>query len=87
MSMTVPGSSGRDAVAVTVHDGRSFRDPDKVDPRTGLGEVLVQFSSAVPFRTGDPLRLPDGTTCTVAAVSDRMTLTGAWSQIVTVSDS
>ena len=28
--MTVPGSSGRDGVAVKVHDGRSFRDADQV---------------------------------------------------------
>jgi hypothetical protein len=87
MSMTVPGNSGRDAVDVTVHDGRSFRDPDKVDPRTGLGDVLVTFTSAVPYRVGDSLGLPDGTTWTVSAVSDRMSLTGTWSQVVTVSDS
>jgi hypothetical protein len=84
--MRTPGEPGRDAVGVTVHDGRSTRDPELVDPRTGLGEVLARFRAAVPFRVGDPITLPDGTRCSVTAVSDRMTLSGAWSQAVTAGD-
>lgn len=87
MSMLSPGSSGRDAVAVVVHDGRSFRDPDKVDPRTGLGEELARFDAAVPYRIGDVITLPDSSRWPVTAVTDRMTLTGSWSQVVTIGDS
>jgi hypothetical protein len=71
---------------VTVHDGRSSRDPDLVDARTGLGEVLARFQSAVPYRTGDLVTLPDSSRWPVVAVADRMSLTGAWSQAVTIGD-
>jgi hypothetical protein len=84
--MVSPGSSGRDAVMVTVHDGRSTRDPAKVDARTGLGEELVRFSAAVPFRIGDLITLPDSSRWPVASVTDRMTLTGSWSQVVVIGD-
>jgi hypothetical protein len=53
MSMHTPGAPGRGDVSVKVHDGRKDRDPDLVDPKTGLGELLVQFMAAVPFRVGD----------------------------------
>ena len=86
MSMLTPGASGRDAVAVTVHDGRSTRDPAKVDERTGLGEELARFSAAVPYRIGDMITLPDSSRWPVHAVTDRMTLSGAWSQVVTIGD-
>ena len=84
--MTTPGAPGRDAVAVTVHDGRRSRDPERVDPRTELGELLVKFTAAVPYRVGDLITLPDGTRWPARAVTDRMTLSGAWSQVVTIGD-
>jgi hypothetical protein len=86
MPMTVPGGAGRDAVAVTVHDGRSSRDAELVDPRSGLGEVLVRFNAAVPYRIGDTVTLPDSSSWPVVTVADRMTLSGAWSQAVTIGD-
>ena len=86
MSRFTPGPIGSDAVSVTVHDGRSSRDQALVDPGTGLGAVLVQFRAATPFRVGDTLTLPDGTQWTVAAVRDRMSLSGDWSQLVTIGD-
>ena len=86
MAMLRPGGGGPDRVTVTVHDGRSFRDADQVDPGTGLGEVLTRFQSSVPYRVGDMITLPDSSRWPVAAVTDRMTLGGAWSQIVTVGD-
>lgn len=86
MSMTTPGAGSRGAVTVTVHDGRSGRDPDQVDAGSGLGEVLARYQAAVPVRVGDPIALPDGTRCPVVTVRDRMTLSGAWSQIVVVGD-
>jgi hypothetical protein len=85
MSMTTPGMSGG-SVAVTVHDGRSDRDPDKVDARSGLGEQLFRFSSAVPLRVGDLVTLADGSRWPAVTVTDRMTLQGAWSQVVTIGD-
>lgn len=87
MSRFTPGGGGRDAVAVTVHDGRSIRDEALVDPKTSLGAVLAQFKAATPFRVGDSLLLPDGSQWPVTAVRDQMSLSGAWSQIVTVGDS
>lgn len=86
MSRFAPGASGRDAVTVTVHDGRSSRDEALVDPRTQLGAVLVRFQAATPFRVGDSLTLPDGSHWPVTAVRDQMSLSGAWSQIVTIGD-
>jgi len=86
VSRFTPGPSGRDAVTVTVHDGRSTRDQDLVDPRTGLGALLVRFQAATPFRTGDQLTLPDGSRWPVATVRDQMSLSGSWSQIVTIGD-
>lgn len=73
-------------MSVTVHDGRSTRDQSLVDPDTGLGAILVRFNAATPFRTGDTLTLPDGSQWTVAAVRDRVSLSGAWSQVVTIGD-
>jgi hypothetical protein len=86
VSRFVPGPSGRDAVNVTVHDGRSSRDQSLVDPNTHLGAVLVRFQAATPFRIGDSLTLPDGSRWPVAAVRDQMSLSGAWSQVVTIGD-
>jgi hypothetical protein len=86
MSMMTPGAGSRGAVTVTVHDGRRTRDPERVDPKSGLGEVLARFEAALPFRVGDPITLPDGSRCPVVTVSDRMSLTGAWSQVVSVGD-
>lgn len=43
MSRFAPGASGRDAVTVTVHDGRSTRDDALVDPNTHRGAVLAHF--------------------------------------------
>lgn len=86
MSRFTPGPSGRDSVIVTVHDGRSSRDQDLVDPKTGLGAVLVRFQAATPFRTGDSITLPDGSQWPVAAVRDQMSLSGSWSQVVTIGD-
>jgi hypothetical protein len=74
-------------VTVTVHDGRGSRDLALVDLTTGLGAVLVRFKAAVPHRIGDRLTLPDGSQWPVAAVRDRMSLSGAWSQVVTIADS
>jgi hypothetical protein len=87
VSRFAPGPSGRDAVTVTVHDGRSSRDQALVDPRTGLGAILVSFQAATPFRIGDLLTLPDGSQWPVAAVRDQMSLSGTWSQVVTIGDS
>lgn len=84
--MTTPGAGSRGAVTVTVHDGRSSRDPERVDAGTGLGEVLARFQAAVPVRVGDPIALPDGSSCPVVTVRDRMSLSGAWSQVVVVGD-
>jgi hypothetical protein len=86
VSRFAPGARGRDAVTVTVHDGRRDRDEALVDPNTQLGAVLVRFEAAAPFRVGDPLTLPDGSQWPVTDVRDRMTLSGAWSQIVTIGD-
>ena len=86
MSRFTPGARGRDAVQVTVHDGRSGRDQALVDPQTGLGAVLVSFEAATQFRVGDSLTLPDGSDWPVTAVKDRMSLSGAWSQTVTIGD-
>ena len=58
MSRFAPGASGRDAVTVTVHDGRTSRDEALVDPATQLGAVLVRFQAATPFRVGDARPLP-----------------------------
>jgi hypothetical protein len=71
---------------VTVHDGRSSRDQALVDPDTGLGAILVRFNAATPFRPGDTLTLPDGSQWTVTVVRDRMSLSGTWSQLVTIGD-
>ncbi|HYZ67090.1 MAG TPA: hypothetical protein VE666_04660 [Mycobacterium sp.] len=87
MSRFAPGPSGPDAVVVTVHDGRGGRDEALVDPNTGLGEVLVRFQAATPFRIGDVLTLPDGSQWPVTAVRDQMSLSGSWSQRVTIGDS
>jgi hypothetical protein len=86
VSRFAPGAGGRDAVTVTVHDGRSSRDEALVDPQTSLGEVLVRFQAATPFRVGDSLTLPDGSRWPVTSVRDQMALSGAWSQIVTIGD-
>lgn len=87
MSRFTPGALGNEAVTVTVHDGRSGRDAAAVDPNTQLGAVLVRFEAATPFRAGDSLTLPDGSRWPVTAVKDRMSLSGAWSQVVTIGDS
>lgn len=87
MSMLTPGGRGPDRVSVTVHDGRSIRDAEQVDPSTGLGEVLSRFESSVPYRVGDLITLPDSSRWPVATVTDRMTLSGAWSQVVVIGDS
>jgi hypothetical protein len=58
-----------------------------VDENTGLGAVLIRFQAAVPYRIGDRLTLPDGSQWPVAVVRDRMSLSGAWSQVVTIADS
>ncbi len=86
MSRFAPGPSGRDAVTVTVRDGRSSRDETLVDPKSGLGAVLVRFQAATPFRIGDQLTLPDGSRWPVTAVRDQMSLTGSWSQVATIGD-
>ena len=86
MSRFTPGARGNDAVAVTVHDGRSGRDESRVDPGTQLGPVLVTFQAATPYRVGDSLTLPDGSRWPVTAVRDRMSLSGTWSQVVTIGD-
>lgn len=86
MSRFAPGASGRDVVTVTVHDGRSSRDETLVDPDTRLGNVLVRFQAASPFRVGDSLTLPDGSQWPVTGVRDQMSLSGAWSQVVTIGD-
>lgn len=86
MSRFTPGASGRDAVTVTVHDGRSSRDEALADPNTRLGAVLVRFQAATPFRIGDSLTLPDGSQWLVTGVRDQMSLSGAWSQVVTIGD-
>lgn len=86
MSRFAPGPQGSDAVAVTVHDGRSSRDQALVDEDTGLGGILVRFQAATPFRVGDVLTLPDGSQWPVTAVRDRMSLSGSWSQLVTIGD-
>jgi hypothetical protein len=86
VSRFAPGPSGRDAVTVTVRDGRSSRDETLADAETGVGAVLVRFQAATPFRIGDQLTLPDGSRWPVTAVRDQMTLSGAWSQQVTIGD-
>lgn len=86
MSRFAPGARGRDAVMVTVHDGRSSRDEALVDPTTRLGAVLVRFQAASPYRVGDSLTLPDGSQWPVTGVRDQMSLSGAWSQVVTIGD-
>jgi hypothetical protein len=58
-----------------------------VDPDTGLGAVLVRFQAATPVRVGDPFTLPDGSQWPVAAVRDRMSVSGSWSQVITIGDS
>jgi hypothetical protein len=86
MSRFTPGARGNEAVTVTVHDGRTGRDESLVDPTTQLGPVLVRFEAATPYRVGDSLLLPDGSQWPVTAVKDRMSLSGAWSQVVTIGD-
>jgi hypothetical protein len=86
VSRFAPGARGRDAVTVTVHDGRSSRDEALVDPNTRVGAVLVRFQAATPFRIGDSLTLPDGSQWPVTGVRDQMSLSGAWSQVVTIGD-
>jgi hypothetical protein len=86
VSRFTPGGGGRDAVTVTVHDGRSSRDEALVDEKTGLGAMLVRFQAATPFAVGDPLTLPDGSQWPVTAVRSQMTLSGMWSQTVTIGD-
>lgn len=73
-------------MTVTVHDGRSSRDESLVDPKTKRGAVLVRFEAATPFRVGDSLTLPDGSQWPVTGVRDQMSLSGAWSQAVTIGD-
>jgi hypothetical protein len=73
-------------VTVTVHDGRSTRDEALVDPKTQRGAVLVRFQAATPFRAGDSLTLPDGSQWPVTDVRSQMTMSGAWSQAVTIGD-
>lgn len=86
MSRFAPGARGGDAVTVTVHDGRSTRDEALVDSTTRLGAVLVRFQAATPFRIGDWLTLPDGSQWPVTGVRDQMSLSGTWSQVVTIGD-
>jgi hypothetical protein len=86
VSRFAPGARGGDAVTVTVHDGRSNRDEALVDPTTHLGAVLVRFQAATPFRIGDSLTLPDGSQWPVTGVRDQMSLSGAWSQVVTIGE-
>jgi hypothetical protein len=86
VSRFTPGARGGGAVTVTVHDGRSDRDEAQVDPKTQLGGVLARFQAATPFRVGDSLTLPDGSRWPVTAVRDRMSLSGAWAQVVTIGD-
>ena len=82
MSRFAPGARGGDAVTVTVHDGRSSRDAALGDPSPGA--VLVRFQAATPFRVGDSLTLPDGSQWPVTDVRNQMSLSGAWSQVVTI---
>jgi hypothetical protein len=86
VSRIAPGASGRDAVTVTVHDGRGIRDDALTDPKTRPGVMLVRFQAATPFRVGDPLTLPDGSRCPVTDVRNQMSLSGTWSQVVTIGD-
>ena len=86
MSRFAPGARGHDAVTVTVHDGRSSRDEALVDPNTHLGAVLVRFQAATPFRVGELLTLPDGSQWPVTGVRNQMSLSGSWSQVVTIGD-
>lgn len=86
MSRFAPGAKGRDAVSVTVHDGRSSRDDALVDADTQLGAVLVRFQASAPFRVGDSLTLPDGTQWPVTEVRNKMSVSGSWSQTVTIGD-
>jgi hypothetical protein len=86
VSRFAPGARGGDTVAVTVHDGRSSRDESLADPNTSLGAVLVRFQSATPFRVGDSLTLPDGSQWPVTDVRNQMSLSGMWSQVLTIGD-
>jgi hypothetical protein len=86
VSRFTPGARGGDAVSVTVHDGRSSRDDALVDPNTRLGAVLVRFQAATPFRVGDWLTLPDGSQWPVTDARNQMSLSGSWSQVVTIGD-
>jgi hypothetical protein len=86
VSRFTPGAAGGDAVTVTVHDGRSGRDEALVDPNTRDGAVLVRFQAATPFRIGDSLTLPDGSQWPVTGVRNQMSLSGTWSQVVTIGD-
>lgn len=86
MSRFAPGARGRDTVAVTVHDGRRSRDEALVNADTHRGAVLVRFQAATPFRVGDSLTLPDGSAWPVTEVRNQMSLSGAWSQLVTIGD-
>jgi hypothetical protein len=86
VSRFTPGARGGDAVTVTVHDGRSSDDEALVDPTTRLGPVLVSFQAATPFRIGDWLTLPDGSQWPVTGVRNQMSLSGSWSQVVTIGD-
>ncbi|MDP9094275.1 MAG: hypothetical protein M3N95_15405 [Actinomycetota bacterium] len=57
-----------------------------MDRSTGLGELLTEFKAAVPFRVGDQIALPGGTRWPAVTVSDRMTLSGFWSQLMSIGD-
>jgi hypothetical protein len=86
VSRFAPGERGRDAVTVTVRDGRSVRDEALVDADASLGAVLVRFQAATPYRVGDSLTLPDGSQWSVTDVRNQMSSSGAWSQEVTIGD-
>jgi hypothetical protein len=86
VSRFTPGARGRDAVTVTVYDGRTGRDEALVDPKTRLGAVLSKFEAATPFRVGDVLTLPDGSRWPVTDIRNQMSLSGAWSQVITIGD-
>lgn len=86
MSRFAPGARGGDAVTVTVLDGRSSHDDELDDPDTHLGAVLARFQAATPFRVGDSLTLRDGSQWPVTDVRNQMSLSGTWSQVVTIGD-
>jgi hypothetical protein len=86
VSRFAPGARGGDAVTVTVHDRLNSRDEALVDSNTRLGAVLVRFQAATPFRIGDWLTLPDGSQWPVTDVRNQMSLSGTWSQVVSIGD-